>query len=157
MADKDNLLDELDQLTNKEVPSEQSGAQKEKAIAEEAEEDLNDTKEVTLREANRVRKSLADLAEKLVENVGKEGKQRTRLAKKINKLCIYWLIVVVTMTTASASHPKILIPDPVLLALVGSATLAIIGLLATVITYYFTNRDLTKEIFIRLIDRDNNK
>jgi hypothetical protein len=44
------------------------------------------------------------------------------------------------------------ISDAVQLALLGSVTLAVVGLLGTVITYYFTGKKMVEQVTVRFVE-----
>jgi len=135
------------------IPNEKGVIPSEVQIVPTTEEDKDAEQ---LREFSIFGKSLASLATELVTGFEGDRKLRKPLAIYVCAVTGVWLLCGLALLSL-AGFGKMNIPESVQLALLGSATLAIIGLLATVLTYYFTNRDLTRDFFTEILKQIRQK
>lgn len=96
-----------------------------------------------------VLKMIPDLLTEYRESLGKDETKRDEYSRVIFRLVLGWLIVVVVLTVLSQTSVEFqtgsntwsldfALSDAVLVALISGAAVSLIGLLGTVISYFFT-------------------
>ena len=104
-----------------------------------------------------VERSVVELFQKLVTSTSDNIGVRKRLVWWVYGLVVVWLAFVAALVIMNGAPSGFELTDSILDSLITSSTIAIIGLLATVVTYYFTDRGIVKQVYGDLIDYLKNR
>lgn len=102
--------------------------------------------------ANDIEESVLTLTNELIENVKEERKFRKSLVTWVGIGTGVWLLLLLSIIVLIGTEVFSLDLE-ISKALITTATITVVGLLSVIVAYYFTQRNLIKETFGKIIDR----